>query len=193
MRLHPIWAFLKRILQILRTPTLAAMPLPLWALLGREDDPKRCTAARLVRHGLVREAARVRSLPRGTLILNPTSPQALAPSDRRAAERAGLLVLDVSWKRLQRFPQLRADLRHRALPYLLAANPIHFGHPFQLSSAEALAAACVILGERAQAEQLLSKFKWGLGFLTLNAEPLAAYAAARDSREVVARQAEFLP
>jgi len=169
------------------------MPLPLWALLGREDDPKRCTAARLVRYGLVREAARPRSLPRGTLVLDPTSPQALSPADRRTAQRSGILVLDVSWKRLQRFPRLRADVRHRALPYLLAANPVHFGHPFQLSSAEALAAACVILGERAQAEQLLSKFKWGLGFLTLNAEPLAAYASAKDSSEVVARQRDFLP
>jgi pre-rRNA-processing protein TSR3 len=50
----------------------------------------------------------------------------------------------------------------------------------------------VILGERKQAEEILAKFSWGHVFLELNREPLAEYAAARDSREVVAIQAEYL-
>jgi pre-rRNA-processing protein TSR3 len=57
---------------------------------------------------------------------------------------------------------------------------------------EAFAAALVILGEGDQADEILAKFSWGHVFLELNQEPLAEYAAARDSREVVAIQAEYL-
>jgi pre-rRNA-processing protein TSR3 len=69
---------------------------------------------------------------------------------------------------------------------------VNYGKPFKLSSLEAFAAALVILGEREQAERILSLFTWGIRFLELNAEPLERYAAARDSTEVVAIQGEYL-
>ena len=80
----------------------------------------------------------------------------------------------------------------RALPYLLAANPVNYGKPFVLSSVEALAAALVILAHRQQAERILAKFAWGGTFLALNAEPLAEYAKAGTSAEVVAAQKLFV-
>jgi Uncharacterized conserved protein len=80
----------------------------------------------------------------------------------------------------------------RALPFLVAANPVNFGKPFVLSSVEALAAALIILGERDQAELILSKVPFGIRFLEVNAEPLAEYAAAVDSAGVLAVQAEYL-
>ncbi len=80
----------------------------------------------------------------------------------------------------------------RALPYLLAANPVNYGRPFVLSSAEALAAALLILGEGDHGRELLGKFSWGEQFLRLNHEPLEAYAAAENSAGVVAAQAEFV-
>ena len=57
---------------------------------------------------------------------------------------------------------------------------------------EAFAGACCILGARDQAEELLSKFRWGHTFLELNEEPLRRYAQAADSTEVVAIQQEYL-
>jgi pre-rRNA-processing protein TSR3 len=43
-----------------------------------------------------------------------------------------------------------------------------------------------------QAEMILSKFSWGHVFLELNREPLAEYASAKDSLEVVKIQAGYL-
>jgi pre-rRNA-processing protein TSR3 len=74
----------------------------------------------------------------------------------------------------------------------VAANPVNYGKPFQLSTVEALAAGLVILGEAAQAELILSKFTWGHVFLELNREPLQEYAAARDSTQVVEIQNAYL-
>ena len=75
---------------------------------------------------------------------------------------------------------------------MLAANPVNWGKPFKLSTVEALAAGLIILGERSQAELILSKFSWGHVFLELNREPLAEYALARDSAEVVRIQNEYM-
>ena len=46
--------------------------------------------------------------------------------------------------------------------------------------------------ERARAETLLSKFRWGHTFLELNDEPLRRYAACTDSEGVVAVQSAYL-
>jgi pre-rRNA-processing protein TSR3 len=74
----------------------------------------------------------------------------------------------------------------------VAANPVNYGTPFRLNTAEAFAGALVIVGEREQAEDILSKFTWGHTFLELNAEPLERYAACENSSEVVAVQEEYL-
>lgn len=63
----------------------------------------------------------------------------------------------------------------------------------QLSTAEAFAAALTILGERAEAEQVMTAFPWGVRFFEVNAEPLADYAACATSGEVVRAQANYVP
>jgi pre-rRNA-processing protein TSR3 len=128
--------------------------------------------------------------PQGRLVLSPFSERALSPADKTEVGR-GLAALDCSWAHAEEvFGHLR--LKARALPFLVAANPVNFGKPFKLSTVEAFAAALVILGEGPQAEEILAKFSWGHTFLELNQEPLAEYAAAKDSTEVVAIQAEYL-
>ena len=130
------------------------------------------------------------ALPSGAILLTPESDRALSRADAPRAERRGLAVVDVSWKRGE-FPKV-PQATPRALPYLLAANPVNYGKPFVLSSVEALAAALVIFGREDEARTILAKFVWGGQFLTLNREPLDAYMGAKDSTGVVAAQAEFI-
>ncbi|TLZ99841.1 MAG: DUF367 domain-containing protein [Methanobacteriota archaeon] len=138
-------------------------------------DPKKCTSRRLERLGLMTFVPRPSALPNGALLLTPKADRAVSPADGPRAERRGLAIVDVSWKR-----------------YLLAANPVNYGKPFVLSSVEALAAALVIFGRPEDARAILSKFTWGGQFLALNQEPLDAYAQAGDSAGVVRAQADFI-
>jgi len=162
----------------------------LLAYHANQCDPKKCTSRRLERMGLLTLVPRPSSLPKGVVLLTPTSDRALSPADAPRAERRGLAILDVSWKR-GGFPAVPQATR-RALPYLLAANPVNFGKPFVLSSVEALAAALVLFGRPAEAQEILAKFTWGSQFLAVNREPLDAYAQAVDSAGVVTAQREFI-
>jgi pre-rRNA-processing protein TSR3 len=152
-------------------------------------DPKKCTGRKLARLQLARLTKRWKDL-RGYLVLSPFAEHALSPADRSETGR-GVAALDCSWAHAETvFAKLHA--KARALPYLLAANPVNFGRPFELSTVEAIAAALIILNEREQAEEILGKFSWGHVFLELNEEPLADYARAADSREVVEIQMSYL-
>jgi pre-rRNA-processing protein TSR3 len=151
-----------------------------------DDDPEKCTARRLAKFDLASLHRSARATPPG-VVLDPYAEQALSPAD--SAER--LVSLDCSWETAEA-EAFRLRGPHRALPFLVAANPVNFGTPFQLNTAEAFAGALRILGEREQAESVLEPFSWGHTFLELNAEPLERYAAATDSSEVVAIQGEYL-
>ncbi|KZN25641.1 hypothetical protein A4G99_04025 [Haladaptatus sp. R4] len=153
-----------------------------------DDDPKKCTARKLARFDLTELHRSARATPYG-IVLNPHAEQALSPADR--AETDTLVALDCSWESAERALFEMPGL-HRALPFLVAANPVNYGKPFRLNTVEAFAAGLCILGERAQAERILSKFRWGETFLQLNEEPLRRYADCEDSTEVVAVQQEYL-
>ena len=77
------------------------------------------------------------------------------------------------------------------LPLLLAANPVNWGKPGKLTTAEALATVLYLIGRKEQANSVLGAFRWGQRFFELNQEPLDAYAAAATSAELVALQFEF--
>lgn len=172
----------------------AVATIRLYAYHAGQCDPKKCTSRKLGRLGLLTFVPRAASLPAGTILLTPESDRALSRADSARAARHGLSALDLSWKVTEKvggFPAV-PKATPRALPYLLAANPVNYGKPFILSSAEAFAAALVILGEEAHAQELLGKFAWGEQFFLLNREPLDAYKAAGDSAAVVAAQSEFI-
>lgn len=165
--------------------------LVVWHLA--QDDPKKCTARKLERFGLAELVDSPRKLPRDALLLDPTAGQAVSRGDLGIAERRGIAAIDCTWKKAElEFPHAEGRFHRRALPYLLAANPTAFGKPFKLSTVEAIAATLVIVGRRAQAERILAKFGWGQRFLEVNAEPLAEYARAPTSREVVEAQKLFV-
>ncbi|MDD1676014.1 MAG: DUF367 family protein [Methanomicrobiales archaeon] len=162
--------------------------IPLYAYRDNTCDPRKCSVMKMKKFDRVWILPRLRDIPRNTLLLDPSAEQALSPKDRGSAS---VSVLDCSWAVLDT-SVVRSFRKRRALPFLLAANPLHYGRPLQLSSIEAFSAALYILGEQEQAHHLLSLYNWGCRFLELNAEPLSRYAAAKDSTEVVAIQAEYL-
>ncbi|WNY27019.1 DUF367 family protein [Methanolapillus ohkumae] len=163
----------------------------LYLYYANQCDPKKCSGKKLEKFDLVRLYENIGQTPKGAILMDPRAEKALSREDRL---KKGIVVLDCSWEHAETtFPVLdQMDLQKRALPYLLAANPINFGRPFRLNSAEAFAAALYILGRKDQAEKILSKFKWGQAFFELNAEPLSDYAAAKNSTEVVAAQNQYL-
>ena len=85
----------------------------------------------------------------------------------------------------------RTRLKARMLPLLLAANPVNWGKPSKLTTAEAPAASLYLIGNEKQARDLLSAFNWGEQFFVLNKEPLDAYKNANSSKELVELQFEF--
>ena len=153
-----------------------------------DDDPEKCTARKLERFELAELHPSSRTVPYG-IVLNPHAEQALSPADQTVGDV--VVALDCSWETAGE-AMFRLDGPHRALPFLVAANPVNYGTAFQLTTVEALAAALVILGERDRAETILSKFTWGETFLDLNEEPLRRYADCTDSAAVVEVQNEYL-
>ncbi len=159
---------------------------------AKQCDPKKCTALKLKRHGMVRVVHQVRGIPRGAVILNPFSDKAFSPADRARLERRGLAAIDCSWIHADEIFELSLRAAPRCLPYLIATNPVNYGVPTKLSTVEALAAALCIAGFRDKAEHLLSIFKWGPNFTIMNHKFLDAYARAENSAEVVELQRTFI-
>ena len=75
---------------------------------------------------------------------------------------------------------------------MIAANPINYGLPTKLSTVEALSAALFIAGFKAESDRMLSLFKWGQSFRSLNEESLLAYSKAVDSEQIIELQKEFM-
>jgi len=153
-------------------------------------DPKKCTALKLKRHGLIEIVKRVKLIPKGAIVLNPLAEKAFSPADKPRIERYGLAALDCSWEKAQKILESNLKMRRfsRCLPYLVAANPVNYGVPTKLSTVEALSAALYIANFKKEAEKLLSIFKWGENFLILNRKFLENYCTATDSKHVLALQ-----
>jgi pre-rRNA-processing protein TSR3 len=165
--------------------------LAMWDL--GQCDVKKCSGRKLVRLGMCREM-RMRDKCKGA-VLSPTATCTISPLDRDVVELHGLGVVDCSWAKIPESKssilRLRAQTQ-RLLPYLVAANPINYGRPCQLSCVEAFAAALCIVGLKEDAEKVLRPFKWGSSFLTLNAELLDAYSKCKSGTEIIDVQTKYL-
>jgi len=151
-----------------------------------EDDPKKCSAKKLARFGYVNLETKISHTPKNAILLNPFAEKSFSKEDKKIAENNGILAVDCSWINAESsFGFLDKRCRSRALPFLIAANPVNYGKPFKLSTLEAFTAALYILDEVEKAEEILRLYKWGPNFLILNKEPLEEYRKARNSKEII--------
>ena len=157
-----------------------------------QDDPTKCTAAKLERLHLAQPLHSLHQIPRAAIVLNPTANRTLSREDRQMIQEQGLVGLDCSWNLADTALQENIGGENRRLPTLLAGNPTNYSTRGKLSTVEALAAALIITGYNARAENILNVFKWGNTFLTLNREPLREYSEASPA-EIFEREREFFP
>jgi len=167
--------------------TSSSMQVKLYVLYFRQDDPKKNTALRLAKFGFVKVLSPRDRVPKGVLVLDPFSSEVLSPLDRDVVLSRGLLVVDCSWtKAIETFRRIKNLLRNcvrRRLPFLVSANPSHYGKPYMLTSAEAIAAALYIVGFKDLSEKIMSVFKWGPEFIRINYERLEQYSRGHIETE----------
>lgn len=163
-------------------------------ILQREEcDPEKCTATHLEKMGKVKIAKSEIEMPKDSILLDPFASKAISSEDLEKAEERGLCAVDLSWKNIDEIEQINKRFDRRSLPYLVAANPVNYGRPTELSTAESISAALYILGKKKKAREFLEGFRWGHSFLELNEAPLEAYSKAEKSSEIVQIQEEFIP
>ncbi|MCV0431629.1 DUF367 family protein [Nitrosopumilus sp.] len=154
--------------------------MKLQVLMFYQDDPKKCTAAKIVKFGLAKNIKKIGS--KG-LVLDPFSEKTLLPKDKSIVN--SIIGIDCSWNLAdQAFSKKFAGIK-RKLPPLLAGNPVNYSKLNKLTTVEALAASLFILGSKEQSLELLNKFKWGHTFYELNQNLLEEYSKSENESDIV--------
>ena len=122
----------------------------------KQDDTRKCSAAKLVKFGLAKPVTRTASR---TLILNPFSKKMLLESDKKLVN--SITGIDCSWNLVTSAFQKTFSGISRKLPPLLAGNPMNYSKLNKLSTVEALAAAVYIMGDSKLTHTLLKKIQMG--------------------------------
>ncbi|HKZ60977.1 MAG TPA: DUF367 family protein [Nitrososphaera sp.] len=157
----------------------------------RQDDPFKCTAAKLAKFRL---AEPVKFIRKNTIVLNPFSQTPVLRKDAEIAD--SVCAIDCSWERANEILKHQRIISQgigRRLPAMLAANPTNYAKLGKLSSAEALAGALYVLGEKKLAAEIMDKFKWGHTFLELNSDLLEDYVGAETEEQVAHLEKEYFP
>jgi pre-rRNA-processing protein TSR3 len=156
----------------------------------KQDDQRKCTAAKLCRFGLAQPIFHTSKIPKRGIILNPKASNIFSPDDKPYLSY-GLVAIDCSWKRADEVFSKRFRGLNRRLPLLMAANPINYGKISILSSAEALSATLYIANYIEESRRLMSIFKWGPNFLELNKNPLEDYRLAKTPEDMIKIEEEY--
>jgi len=153
---------------------------------ANEDDPKKCTAKKLYRFGFAEIIKDIKKTPKKAILLNPFAKKSISKEDLTIAKKHGILAVDCSWVNAEKsFDFLNKRCAARALPFIVAVNPVNYGKAFKLTTLEAFAASLYILGETYHASEILKIYNWGAQFLEFNKEPLEDYRKARNSTEII--------
>ena len=144
-----------------------------------EDDPKKCTAAKMVKFGI---AKNIKKIGNRGIVLDPFSEKTLLPKDKSLANT--LIGIDCSWNLVERAFSKNFNGIKRKLPPLLAGNPVNYAKFNKLTTAEALSASLFILGFKDEALEILDKFKWGHTFYELNQNLLDEYSKLESEDQI---------
>jgi len=167
--------------------------MKLFVYHANEDDPKKCSAKKLAKFGFAKIETNIRKTPKYAILLNPFAEKSLSKEDLKLAEKNCILAVDCSWKNAERsFDFLDKRCNSRALPFVIASNPVNYGKAFKLTTLEAFSAALYILGDREKAEKILELYKWSPHFLEMNKEPLERYKNAKNSKEIIEIMNDYL-
>lgn len=153
--------------------------MKLQVLMFYQDDPKKCTAAKMVKFGLAQNIQKISS--KG-LVLDPFSEKTLLPKDKSAIH--SIVGIDCSWNLAEQAFSKKFSGIKRKLPPLLAGNPVNYSKLNKLTTVEALAASLFILGSKEQSLELLDKFKWGHTFHELNQNLLEEYSKLENESQI---------
>jgi pre-rRNA-processing protein TSR3 len=144
-----------------------------------QDDPKKCTAAKMVKFGI---AKNIKKIGNRGIVLDPFSEKTLLPKDKSLANT--LIGIDCSWNLVERAFSKNFNGIKRKLPPLLAGNPVNYAKFNKLTTAEALSASLFILGFKDEALEILDKFKWGHTFYELNQNLLDEYSKLESEDQI---------
>ncbi len=145
----------------------------------KQDDPKKCTAAKLVKFKL---ATSVRTTSQNTILLDPFAKRTILRDDKLLAD--SITGIDCSWELAEKTFKKKFAGIARKLPPLLAGNPVNYSKLNKLTTVEAIAGAAFILGFEDLTDELLDKFKWGHTFYDLNRNLLDDYSKASSEEEI---------
>ena len=151
----------------------------LQVLMFYQDDPKKCTAAKMVKFGL---AQNIKKIGTKGLVLDPFSEKTLLPKDRFLIN--SVIGIDCSWNLIDQAFSKKFNGIKRKLPPLLAGNPVNYSKLNKLTTAEALSASLIILGYTEQGLELLDKFKWGHTFYELNQNLFEEYSKLKNEGQI---------
>ena len=144
-----------------------------------QDDPKKCTAAKMVKFGL---AQNIKKIGSKGLVLDPFAEKILLPKD--ASVIHSIVGIDCSWNLANHAFSQKFNGIKRKLPPLLAGNPVNYSKLNKLTTAEALSGSLYILGFKDQSLELLNKFKWGHTFYELNQNLLNDYSQSTTEDDI---------
>ncbi len=151
----------------------------LQVLMFYQDDPKKCTAAKMIKFGL---AQNIKKIGNRSLVLHPFSEKTLLPADVFLIN--SIVGIDCSWNLADQAFSKNFNGIKRKLPPLLAGNPVNYSKLNKLTTVEALSASLIILGFQDQGLQLLDKFKWGHTFYELNQNLLDEYSKIDNEEQI---------
>lgn len=160
--------------------------MKLQVLMFYQDDPKKCTAAKMVKFGL---AQNVKKIGSKGLVLDPFSEKILLPKDKSSIN--SIVGIDCSWNLAEQAFSKKFSGIKRKLPPLLAGNPVNYSKLNKLTTVEAISASLIILGFKEQALGLLDKFKWGHTFYELNQNLFDEYPKIENEEQIELIQKDY--